>query len=467
VVYLCGVVVHRSTDQGESWDAITHWYNDGIHDEVHADAHDLVHSPHNPEEVWYCNDGGLYRYEEFSENWIDLSDGLAIAQFYRIDISQTGSLKLAAGSQDNGGWLRLPISGWKHTNGGDAMCQIIDPQQSNIMYTEYYGGNDIYRSTDDFNNSVNIADNIPGNPSGDWVTPFILNPQNNKTFIVGLHDVYRSFDRGDHFHKISNNLTGNVDNKIRDVVMAASDTNVIIAARTNRVYRSLNGGQTWTQHPVSTSEEITRIAIHPADPQRVWVTKSGYSPNKKVYRSVNGGQNWTSISGNLPNVPINCILFDTITNYLLVGTDIGVFYSDADSINWRPYGEGMPAVYVLDLKLHKSSRRLYAGTHGRGVFSVPLESLVSTGNPGEVEQNTRVYPNPVQTQLYFKSSSSEVFEGKIELLDALGRVVLFKNSVLPLRDQVLDVAGLPSGVYYLQAVSQNGAVVLSEKVIKQ
>jgi hypothetical protein len=83
-IYLCGVVVHRSQDQGATWAPITHWYNDGVHAEVHADAHDLVHDPHIPGVVWYCNDGGIYRYEEFGETWTDYSNGLAITQFYRI-----------------------------------------------------------------------------------------------------------------------------------------------------------------------------------------------------------------------------------------------------------------------------------------------------------------------------------------------------------------------------------------------
>jgi photosystem II stability/assembly factor-like uncharacterized protein len=469
IVYLCGVVVNRSVDQGATWSPITHWYNDGVHAEVHADAHDLVHSPHNPVELWYCNDGGLYRYDEPSEAWTDYSDGLAIAQFYRIDVSQVGELKIAAGSQDNGGWLRTPFGGWRHTNGGDAMCQIIDPLANNIIYTEYYGGNDIYRSTDNFQNSVNIADNIPDNPSGDWVTPFILNPQNDKTFLVGLQDVYRSFDRGDHFHKISENLTGTVDNKIRDIAMSQSDTNFIVAARSSRIYRTLNGGETWTQHFVSTAEDITRIAIHPANPQKLWVSKGGYAAGKKVFSSINGGISWQNRSGSLPNVPINCILFDTITNYLLIGTDIGVFYSDADVINWKPYGVGIPAVYVLDLKIRQSTRRLYAGTHGRGVYSVLLETLVGTLEGVTKSADAAiVFPNPADTQVYFKEVGLENIAGDIQLFDVMGRVVLTKIvQQQPLRDQVLDIAALSSGLYYLRVRDLTGAVLVAEKLVKR
>jgi photosystem II stability/assembly factor-like uncharacterized protein len=465
IVYLAGVSVSRSLDQGATWEKITHWYNDGEHDEVHADAHDMVHSPHSTTELWYCNDGGLYRYDELSQNWTDLSDGLAIAQFYRIAVSETGQVKIAAGSQDNGGWLRTSF-GWKHTNGGDAMCQIIDPTNNNVIYTEYYGGNDIYRSTNNYQSDVNIADNIPGEPSGDWVTPFILNTQNSQTFIVAFEDIFRSYDRGDHFHKISNNLTGSVDADLRDVSMSLSDTNFIVATRANRVYKTANSGQTWTNKLVSTGEDITRIAIHPTNNDRMWVTKSGYAAGKKVFTTTNGWLTSQNISGNLPNVPANCIIYDSITNYLIVGTDIGVFYSDADLIDWKAYGEGMPAVYVLDLKIRQATRKLYAGTHGRGVYSIDLQTLVNTNDLSSDKLEARIYPNPTRNVLMFKAEAGLTFDGKIELYDAVGRLVMSKNIAQQyLNEIVLDVAALPVGLYFLQAVNAQGQNMFREKVV--
>jgi photosystem II stability/assembly factor-like uncharacterized protein len=465
IVYLAGVSVSRSSDQGTTWEKITHWYNDGEHPEVHADAHDFIHNPQNPNELWYCNDGGLYRYDESTQTWTDLSDGLTIAQFYRITVSEAGTLKIAAGSQDNGGWLRS-FGSWKHTNGGDAMCQIIDPTNGSIMFTEYYGGNDIYRSTNGFLTNVNIADNIPGQPSGDWVTPFILNTQNPKTFIVAFEDVFRSYDRGDTFQKISDNLTGGVDNDLRDIAMSQSDTNFIVTCRANRVYKTVNGGLNWTSRLVPGTEDITRIAIHPSNNQRMWVTKGGYGAGKKVYATTNGWISATNVSGTLPNVPANCILYDSTTNYLILGTDIGVFYTDADQIDWKPYGIGIPAVYVLDLKIRQATRKLYAGTHGRGVYSVDLQTLVGTNDPTLAMLEAHVYPNPSSSVLLFKSVSEQVFDGKIELFDAMGRRVLTKNVARqPLGEVILDVAAVSRGLYFLQAVNREGQTMLREKVV--
>ena len=126
----------------------------------------------------------------------------------------------------------------------------------------------------------------------------------------------------------------------------------------------------------------------------------------------------------------------------------------------------MPAVYVLDLKIRQATRKLYAGTHGRGVFSVNLETLVSTDNPVSTRLEARVFPNPTRNVLLFKSESDQVFEGKIELFDATGRMVLSKKIARqPLGEVVLDVAALPIGIYALQAINTQGQNMLREKVV--
>lgn len=468
IVYTSNVVVYRSTDQGLTWNQVTNWYNNGIHAEVHADVHDIVPNPYKPGDIYFCNDGGIYQYSEPLEAWADLSEGLGIAQFYRIAVAESGLMRLAAGSQDNGGWLRTSNGTWKHTNGGDAMCQAIDPTNSNVMYTEYYGGNAIYRSDNNFLSYTVISDNLPDDPSGDWVTPFVLNPQNPKTFLVGFHDLYRSFDKGEHFHKISENLTGSVDNKIRDVAYFPGDTNRIVAIWKNRLYKTVDGGQDWVTHYVPGQEDITRVTFHPSNPLRLWAVKGGYEPGKKVYRSINGGQTWGNISDDLPNVPINCILFDFITNYLFVGTDIGVFYTDADNIYWQPYGQGMPGVYVLDLKIREQTRIMYAGTHGRGVYSVPLELLVDTDDqPGNMPENPVVaYPNPASNALFFKTSGTGPNAGAVQLMDVNGRTLIsrtFKSQ--PITQMSFDVSRLPEGVYFLKMTDEEGGMPGTQKIV--
>lgn len=372
IVYCGYVVVYRSSNGGKDWTQITDWWASGQGlPEVHADHHFIGHHPSKRDELYFGCDGGVYRYTESTGFWDELVNGLAITQFYKMAISTTQPPVLIGGSQDNGGWLRRANGSWGNTNGGDAMSQVIDPTNPNIAYTEYWGGNAVYRTTNGFNNLTDITANIGAELPGQWVTPFSLNPKNPKTFIIGYNEIFVSHDRGNTFKKISNNLTGNKDNDLREVKISPVDTNFIVASRSNILYTTNDYGKNWKTSSLIGSLEITGIEFHPKDQNRLWCTR-GALGSIKVMSSVNKGNSWVNITKNMVNTPVLCITYDEPSNTLFIGTDFGVFYSDADSIDWQMYGQGLPYTSVTDLKIHETQRKLYVSTYGRGFYSVDL-----------------------------------------------------------------------------------------------
>ena len=62
------------------------------------------------------------------------------------------------------------------------------------------------------------------------------------------------------------------------------------------IYRSLDGGETWTFKGLGPTRHIHRILIHPDDPNTVWVGAIGYPwgehPERGVYKTTDGGKNW-------------------------------------------------------------------------------------------------------------------------------------------------------------------------------
>ena len=66
------------------------------------------------------NDGGIYKYVENLNNWVDISDGLEISQFYKLGLSKSNQNKLVAGAQDNGTEM-LTNNVWDAIRGSDGM----------------------------------------------------------------------------------------------------------------------------------------------------------------------------------------------------------------------------------------------------------------------------------------------------------------------------------------------------------
>jgi len=67
----------------------------------------------------------------------------------------------------------------------------------------------------------------------------------------------------------------------------------------NGVYKSTDGGETWTHMGLPTTERITRILVHPKNGNTVYVCAPGAlwsdSPDRGLYKTTDGGRTWTQI----------------------------------------------------------------------------------------------------------------------------------------------------------------------------
>jgi photosystem II stability/assembly factor-like uncharacterized protein len=65
------------------------------------------------------------------------------------------------------------------------------------------------------------------------------------------------------------------------------------------VYKSTDGGETWTRMGLPATERITRIAVHPKNGNIVYVCAPGAlwsdSPDRGLYRTTDGGRTWTQV----------------------------------------------------------------------------------------------------------------------------------------------------------------------------
>lgn len=388
-LYSGAINVWESFDGGVNWSIVTHWVGSGGIPAIHADDHALEYSPHTGD-LMLGHDGGISYTTNGGASWIDISNGLDIAQVYKLGQSQNSRNLTINGYQDNG-TAYYRNGAWITEIGGDGMECIIDFQDDQVMYGALYYG-DIRRSTNGGNSFSTVAENgVNGiTESGAWVTPYKLDPANANRMYVGYRNIWVS-------NNVKTAATGSVawnqistfpgTNTIRDLDIARSNPDVIYVSRSGTLnfYKTTNATAatpTWTDLDANlpASGFPKDIEIHPTDPNTVWIALGN-----NIYQSTNGGASWTDVSGTLPNISLNTIVYDRLSpvGAMYVGMDVGVYYHDNTMADWELYMNGLPNVEITELEIYydplcRGNDLLRASTYGRGMWQSELK------DPGNV-----------------------------------------------------------------------------------
>ncbi|MFN7913363.1 MAG: T9SS type A sorting domain-containing protein [Bacteroidota bacterium] len=395
-----GVNTWKSTNGGSTWVLNTHWYGGGGKPYVHADLHSVKYLSGT---VCYLGtDGGIARTTNSGATWTTINGNMNIAQIYELGLSASSASRIVTGHQDNGTNL-LNGTSWSQIYGGDGAACFIDWGNNNTIIASYIYG-DFQRSTNGGSSWTNIVSGLPAQTSANapWIAPIVQHPTQQNTYYCGYKQIYRSTNQGSSWTQL-----GNIGTNIDRIKIAPSNTNVIYVTSNSGVYKTINGGTTWSNVvgsiPVS-SGNISDVTVSNLNENTVFVTLSGYSSGNKVFRSIDGGATWSNYSSGIPNLPVQSIVHTNNSNdALYVGTDNGVFYRDGSMLSWMPYNQGLPNIEVSDLEIYYPTGKLRAATYSRGVWETNLYS-----NPTAVPVaafNTAFSSGCVGTPLQFNDMS--------------------------------------------------------------
>ncbi len=474
-ITLLGVDLYTTNNSGQTWNlSAPEWWEY----EVHADKHAIHYL--GPDEILLATDGGLYRTEDGFQTWADI-DRIPNTQFYRITTNPHVPGMILGGAQDNGtsvGYIDQPESDWLRLWGGDGFTPIVDPYDEMLCYTTTQYGNFYYLYTDfeevwfvDY-----LDDGLPDGERVNWDAPFLMDPIDNTVLYTATERVYRMEDAPDGTWIPISPVLVDPDEEFFDrrniSVLSVSPLNdqVIYAGTTDsKVWVTQNGGNTWSEVDATLPEfYVTDIKTADFDAATAFVAFSGYRSNDNtphLYRTSDYGVTWESITGDLPDMPINHVEILNTQNFF-IATDNGVYYTTNAGVNWNRLGTNMPYIVVLDLHIDQDLNQLLAGTFARSVMTYDLDQfqIPTNTNAERSKGEIMLYPNPASEILNVNSGRSGM--NLFEIYSASGQKI-FEGTLdkVPNSSTLVPVAEWSKGVYMLVGMDEDGTQCCSERFI--
>lgn len=416
-----GKTIH---DLGEKW--------------KHVDNHALWIDPQDTDHYLAGCDGGVYESFDRGKDWRFVSN-LPVTQFYDVSVDNAAPFyHVVGGTQDNN-TLRGPVrtrsdngiinSDWIVTVGGDGFSSQVDPEDPDVIYSEYqYGG--LTRFNVKTGESVGIQ---PVEGAGappyrwNWDSPIIISPFSHTRLYFAANILFRSDDRGSSWKAVSPDLTRQIErNKLPvmgkvwppDAVGKNESTsfygNIVALAESPKkegilwvgtddglIQVSDDGGANWRKiervEGVPERTYVSRLLPSNFDANTVYASfdnhKNGdFKPY--LFKSTDAGKTWASISSNLPeNGPVLAIAQDfKDPNLLFAGTEFGVWFSIDDGKKWIQLKGDFPTISVHDLKIQRQMNDLVIATFGRGFYVLDDYTPLRDLTPELLNNEVAVFP---------------------------------------------------------------------------
>lgn len=205
----------------------------------------------------------------------------------------------------------------------------------------------------------------------------LLNERNpNHLFIAGYTSVsgvqvmamHKTLDGGttwDTFSVLDSAVVGSTLTAALAVAIdPANDRTIYLGGTVNSagaLYKSLDGGTSWAKLAAGIfADPIQDLAVDPAAAATIYAGTNG-----GLFRSENGGATWTKLA----DTPVTCIYIDPVatSSITVAGTD-GVYASANRGLDWTDLNATLPVRNVLSLGVSPTTKTLFVGTNGGGVF---------------------------------------------------------------------------------------------------
>lgn len=249
-------------------------------------------------------------------------------------------------------------------DGGDVRSLAYDPHNPDHLFLGTNTGT-MFVSTDGGHSWAHFAHFGSGD---DYVLDHIaIDPQNpNKMYVAAWSvenqqagDLFRSKDGGKNWEALS----GMHGKSIRAMAIAASDSSVLVAGALDGVYRTSDGGNSWSRISSSSAEikNIESIAVDPKNPNTVYA-----GTWHLAWKTPDGGATWQHINkGMIDDSDVFSVIVDSTNPSIVFASACSGIYKSETAGDLFKKIQGIPfsARRTRVLKMDPSNPKIvYAGT---------------------------------------------------------------------------------------------------------
>jgi photosystem II stability/assembly factor-like uncharacterized protein len=430
-VYSMDTWMQVSEDGGKTWAEVGETWK-------HVDNHALWIDPEDTNHLLSGCDGGVYESWSRGATW-EFKANLPVTQFYKgTPDNDFPFYNVYGGTQDNatlGGPVRttsihgITNDDWYVTVFGDGFKTQIDPENPDIVYSQYqYGGLARYDKR-----SGELIDIQPQPAPGEdplrwnWDSALIISPHSHTRLYFAAQRLFRSDDRGDTWKPVSPDLTRGLDRNELEVMGKVWSVDAVAKNNSTSFYGNIvalsesplqegliyagtddglvqvteNGGESWTRIDtfpgVPEMSYVNRLEASVHDADTVFAAFNNHKQGDfKPYllKSTDRGKNWRTITGDLPERGSTyAVVQDHVkADLLFAGTEFGLFFTVDGGSKWVQLGGGIPVIAVRDLEIQRRENDLVVTTFGRGFFILDDYTPLRDVDEAMLEQQARLFP---------------------------------------------------------------------------
>ncbi len=430
-VYALDTRTRVTEDGGKTWSRLGGEWR-------HVDDHALWIDPRNQDHLLIGGDGGLYETWDRGENW-DYKANLPVTQFYKVAVDNAEPFyNVYGGTQDNntqGGPSRtntrhgIQNSDWFITVGGDGFDPAVDPEDPNIVYSQWqYGGLVRFDRRTGEQIDIRPQPGAEGPPlRWNWDSALLISPHSPSRLYYGSQILFRSDDRGDSWRAVSGDLTRDMDRNELEVMGRVWSVDAVAKNNSTSFYGTIVAV---TESPlvedllyVGTDDGLIQVSEDggtnwrridqlPGVPEMTYVNdlEASWHDANTVYAVLNNhkrgdfapyvvvsrdrGRSWKSIASDLPSRGSAYTIAEDHERpgLLFVGTEFGLFTRLDAGAGWIRMKGGLPTIAIRDIEVQRRENDLVLASFGRGFFVLDDYSALRDVNDGLLERAGHIFP---------------------------------------------------------------------------